>query len=154
MPAAAPKSPPVETAPAADPVPRTGHTLFRRVAEQAASALGSPWASIAALVFVILWALAGPVFHYSDSWELVINTVTSVVTFLMVFLLQNTQMRDSAALHLKLNELLRAVQDARTELVALEHLPDAEIEKLQEQFRTLSDEPAPDPVTPPPTAAP
>src|SRR5207248_4237789 len=86
------------------------------------------------------WAVTGPFFHYSDTWQLVINTGTSVITFLMVFLIQNTQNRDARAIHLKLDELLRAVQEARTELVSLEEQPDEELVKLKEEFQQLHED--------------
>jgi low affinity Fe/Cu permease len=90
---------------------------------------------------VLLWGAAGPFFHYSEEWQIVINTSTTIITFLMVFLLQNTQSRDSRAIHLKLNELLRAVSEARNAMVAVENLPDAEIDALRDEFVTLADEP-------------
>src|SRR3954447_3805678 len=90
-----------------------------------------------ALAVVIAWAVTGPLFQFSDTWQLVINTGTTIVTFLMVFLIQNTQNRDAKAMHLKLDELLRAVQGARTGMVNLEHLADDELEKLQKQFEGI-----------------
>lgn len=113
---------------------------FRRFAESTATLLGKPAGFLAAFLLVVLWAIAGPFYHYSQSWQMVINTGTTIITFLMVFLLQNTQMRDSTAIHLKLNELLRAVTDARTELVALEKMPDAHLELLREEFTQLAAE--------------
>ena len=86
----------------------------------------------------MLWAVTGPTFHFSETWQMVINTGTTIVTFLMVFLLQNTQMRDSKALHLKLDELLRAVNDARTGLVGLEQLPDEKLSELAEELHELA----------------
>src|SRR5579872_5145655 len=100
--------------------------------------LGHPTAFGGALLIVIAWAVLGPVFHFSDTWQLVINTGTTIVTFLMVFLIQNTQNRDTKALHLKLDELLRGVAGARTSLVNLETLSDEELERLQKQFARLS----------------
>jgi low affinity Fe/Cu permease len=82
----------------------------------------------------VVWALFGPAAHYSSTWQLMINTGTTIVTFLMVFLIQNTQNRDSAALHLKVDELLKALQEARTELVDLEDAPDAELDALKQEF--------------------
>ena len=113
---------------------------FRRFAERAAEALGRPLAFLTALGLVIVWALAGPVFHYSEEWQIVINTGTTIITFLMVFLLQNTQARDSRAIHLKLNELLRAVADARNDLVAVENLPDARLDQLKHEYAVLAEE--------------
>ncbi len=102
--------------------------------------MGTPWAFVAALAGVIIWVASGPTFHFSDTWQLVINTSTTIITFLMVFLIQNTQNHDSRALHLKLDELIRAVSNARTGLVSLENLPEAEIKKLEQQFKRLHEE--------------
>src|SRR5205814_4112638 len=99
---------------------------------------GSPWAFLAAAASILSWGLTGPVFHFSDTWQLVINTATTIVTFLMVFLIQNTQNRDTKALHLKLDELLRAVGPARTSLVNLENFSDEELEQLQKEFERLN----------------
>ena len=110
------------------------HEFFRKAARSASSVLGSAWAFIVALLIVLVWALSGPIYHYSDTWQLIINTGTTIVTFLMVFLIQNTQNRDSKAIHLKLDELLYAIKEARTGLVALEELSDAELERLERDF--------------------
>ena len=88
-------------------------------------------------MLIVIWGLAGPVFHFSDTWQLVINTGTTIITFLMVFLIQNTQSRESEAIQLKLDELLRAVTKARTSLVDLEELSEEELEHLHEEFRRL-----------------
>ena len=88
-----------------------------------------------AVVVLVAWAISGPFFHFSDTWQLIINTGTTIVTFLVVFLIQNTQNRDAKAMHLKLDELIRAIKDARDELVDLEDLSDEELKKLEEQFR-------------------
>jgi len=90
-----------------------------------------------AMVGVIVWLVSGPIFHYSDTWQLVINTSTTIITFLIVFLIQNTQNHDSRAIHLKLDELIRAVSEARTGLVDLQDLPDAELKKLEGEFKRL-----------------
>jgi low affinity Fe/Cu permease len=116
--------------------------VFRPFAQIASRVMGSPWAFLAALAVTLGWALSGSFFGYSDTWQLVINTGTTIVTFLMVFLIQNTQNRDARALHLKLDELLRAVTEARTRLVALEELSDAELDRLQEEFQRLKRSPA------------
>jgi low affinity Fe/Cu permease len=110
---------------------------FRRVASRISEAVGSPVAFSLACALVLGWALVGPLASYSDSWELFINTATTILTFLMVFLIQNAQNRDAKATQLKLDELLRAVRDARTGLVGLEHLDDAELAKLEEQFDAI-----------------
>src|SRR6185437_10471842 len=108
--------------------------VFRKFAHRSAQAVGSPWAFFLALASLIIWGLMGPRFHYSDTWQLVINTATSLSTFLVVFLIQNTQNRDTKVIHLKLDELIRAVQTARTELVQMESLSDKELEDLQKNF--------------------
>ena len=113
------------------------NSLFRRIAHETARVMGTPLAFLLAIAIVALWAASGPLFHYSDSWQLVINTGTTVVTFLMVFLIQNTQNRDSRVVQLKLDELIRAVGAARNELVDMEALSDEELEKLQLQFEQL-----------------
>ena len=112
-------------------------TLFRRLAAKTIGVVGSPGAFIAAVALIIVWGISGPIFNFSDTWELVINTLTTIITFLMVFLIQNAQNRDSRALHLKLDELIRAIKGARTELVDLEDLTDDELSLLQAEFRRL-----------------
>lgn len=99
--------------------------------------MGSPWAFTLAALVVIGWAVMGPHFHYSNTWQLVINTGTTIVTFLMVFLIQNTQNRDTRALQLKLDELLRAVQGARNSLLNLESMSDEELDRLEKEFERL-----------------
>jgi len=108
--------------------------MFRKVATSAAAAVGSKWAFFLSILIVAIWAATGPIFHFSDTWQLVINTGTTIVTFLMVFLIQNTQNRDAKAIHLKLDELIRGVKGARTNLVNLEEFSDDELERLQKQF--------------------
>ena len=105
---------------------------FRRFATRTSEAVGSPAAFILGLTLIVAWAVTGPLFGYSDTWQLVINTGTTIVTFLMVFLIQSTQNRDARAIHLKLDELLRGVKGARTAMVALENSTD---EELAEQAR-------------------
>lgn len=112
-------------------------TWFRAFANRTAELVGSPWVFLAAAGIVVVWAFAGPYFRYSDAWQLVINTGTTIITFLMVFLIQNTQNRDSKAIHLKLDELLRAVHAARNQLVNLEAMSDEELEKLQHEFQRI-----------------
>ena len=113
------------------------HDLFRKFAHRTAEIVGSAWAFLVAALIIVAWVAVGPTFHYSDTWQLVINTGTTIVTFLMVFLIQNTQNRDARAMHLKLDELIRAVEDARTGLVDLEDLPDEELARLQKEFEAL-----------------
>jgi len=110
---------------------------FRVFARRSSSMLGSAWAFAAALLVIVVWLVTGPVFQFSNTWQLIINTATTIITFLMVFLIQNTQNRDAKAVHLKLDELIRAVKDARNELVDLEELSDEELQKLEEQFRKM-----------------
>jgi len=110
---------------------------FRFCAQWMATAVGSPYAFLLATFTILMWGITGPIFHYSDTWQLVINTATTIVTFLMVFLIQNTQNRDTKALHLKLDELLRGVGGARTSLVNLENLSDEELERLQKEFERI-----------------
>ncbi len=110
---------------------------FRIFARRSSIALGSAWAFAGAVLVILVWVLTGPMFHFSDTWQLVINTATTIVTFLMVFLIQNTQNRDAKAVHLKLDELIRALKDARNELVDLENLSDEELKKLEEQFKSM-----------------
>jgi low affinity Fe/Cu permease len=110
---------------------------FRVFARHSSVALGSAWAFAGAVLVILVWILTGPMFHFADTWQLVINTATTIVTFLMVFLIQNTQNRDAKAAHLKLDELIRALKDARNELVDLEELSDEELKKIQEQFKRL-----------------
>ncbi len=113
--------------------------FFRQFATRTSEAVGSPWTFIAALLLIVVWGVTGPVFGFSDTWQLVINTGTTIITFLMVFLVQNTQNRDAKATHLKLDELLRASKDARTGLVNLETLSDEQLAELEAQFARLHD---------------
>src|SRR3954468_1921308 len=113
------------------------YDFFVRLARGAGAAVAHPMAFVAAAVVVALWAALGPVFHYSAGWQLVINTGTTILTFLMVFLLQNMQNRDARAMQVKLDELLRAVRGARTELVDLENVTEAELARYCEEFKTL-----------------
>jgi low affinity Fe/Cu permease len=117
--------------------PATVNDAFRTFAAHVSIAAGSAWAFVAAIGIVVVWAVLGPYFHYSDTWQLVINTGTTIITFLMVFLIQNMQNRDAKAIHLKLDELLRAVKGARTELVNLEDLADEDLDELQKEFAHL-----------------
>ena len=110
---------------------------FRVFARRSSTILGSAWSFTGALLIILVWILTGPTFHFSDTWQLIINTGTTIVTFLMVFLIQNTQNRDAKAMHLKLDEMIRALKGARNELVDLEDLSDEDLKKLEEQFRRL-----------------
>ena len=112
-------------------------TVFRKFSQKTSEWMGSSWAFIAAVAVIAVWAVTGPIFDYSDSWQLVINTGTTIITFLMVFLIQNTQNRDAVATQIKLDELIRAVKGARTRLVHLEECTDEELMELQEEFKRL-----------------
>ena len=116
--------------------------LFRKFSRAASDLVGSPAAFLLGVFVTLLWGLTGSYFHYSDTWQLVINTGTSIGTFLIVFLIQNTQNRDAKVMHLKLDELIRAVRTARTELVQMEALTDIELEELQKEFQAHRDQAA------------
>src|SRR2546423_15394603 len=113
---------------------------FGKFAKKVARATGHPTAFALALLTVLVWLATGPIFGFSDTWQLVINTGTTIVTFLMVFLIQNTQNRDSVAMQLKLDELIRAMKGARNRLVDLEELSDEELEELRQEFHRLGAE--------------
>ncbi len=113
------------------------HERFHRFAWRVSETVGSPHAFLTALAIVLAWALTGPMFHFSDGWQLVINTGTTIVTFLMVFLIQATQNRDGRAIHLKLDELIRAQKRARNVFTDLEHASDEELEELEREFRKV-----------------
>ncbi len=112
--------------------------LFSRFAQWTGLQLGKPYTFVVACLIVVVWAITGPAFHYSDTWQLVINTGTTIVTFLMVFLLQHTQNRDTRAIQLKLDELIRANENARNTLLGLEALSDEEMRTLQARFTALA----------------
>lgn len=111
--------------------------LFNSFAKVSAGAVGSPWMFLLALVMVSAWILAGPMFGYSDTWQLIINTGTTIITFLIVFLIQNTQNRDAKAIHLKLDELIHKVKGARNQMISLESCTEEELDQLQKQFEEL-----------------
>lgn len=110
---------------------------FRKFAVWAADALGSAWLFVANVLLIVLWLATGPFAGFSDTWQLVVNTATTVFTYLAVFLIQNTQNRDAKAIHLKLDELISSVEGARNHLVDLQNLSDEELEELQGQFQRL-----------------
>lgn len=116
--------------------------LFRKFAQKTSAVVGSPWAFALALVVIVAWAITGPLFGFSDTWQLVINTGTTIVTFLMVFLIQNTQNRDTRAVHLKLDEIIRSLEQARNSMLLVEHLPDEALAALQDEFVELHDQDA------------
>lgn len=115
------------------------HDAFHRISQVVSTKLGSPYAFLFAVLLVIVWLLSGPLFNFSDTWQLVINTTTTIVTFLMVFAIQNTQNRDAKAMQLKLNELIKSNHGARTEFVDIEDLNDNELDILQDQFKAIHD---------------
>lgn len=124
-----------ETALATSPVTRSEG--FGRFAARCSHYLGSRWAFVAAIGVILAWGITGPVFHFSDTWQLVINTGTTIVTFLMVFLIQNTQNRDARAIHLKLNELIHAVDKAKNRMIDVENLSDVELDDLARSYEKI-----------------
>lgn len=110
---------------------------FGRFAGCASTWVGSKWAFVFAGFVIVVWGVSGPLFHYSDTWQLVINTGTTIVTFLMVFLIQNTQNRDARAINLKLDELIRAIDKARNHMINIENLSDMELDLLHAQYEKL-----------------
>lgn len=116
---------------------RTTNDAFGKFAATASGWLGSKWAFAGAGAIIVIWAAVGPVFHFSDTWQLVINTGTTIVTFLMVFLIQNTQNRDARAINLKLNELIRAIDKARDQMIDIENLSDLELDDLQIKYENI-----------------
>jgi low affinity Fe/Cu permease len=119
------------------PDPKTG-SWFTRFARNTARWSGRPATFGLAVGIIVVWAVTGPLFRFSDTWQLVINTGTTIITFLMVFLIQNTQNRDSEAVQIKLDELVRAVQGARNAIIDLEDLDDEELQRVQEAYRKLA----------------
>ncbi len=118
------------------------NAFFERIATKVAAAAGRPRAFILAFAVIVVWAVTGPIFRWSDTWQLVINTGTTIVTFLMVFLIQSAQNRDAAAIQAKLDELIRAVSHARNEFIGIEHLTEAELDKIRDALeRDAGDEP-------------
>ena len=116
---------------------RTTNDWFGRFAAAASTWLGSRWAFAIAGTVIIVWAATGPIFHYSDTWQLIINTGTTIVTFLMVFLIQNTQNRDARAINLKLNELIRAIDAARDQMIDIESLSDLELKEIATTYEKI-----------------
>jgi low affinity Fe/Cu permease len=113
---------------------------FSQVASASSAAVGSPWAFVLAIASVVLWAGVGPRFHWSDSWQLVMNSWTNIFTFLVVFLIQHTQVRDSKAINLKLDEVVRAVTGAKNELIDVENVSDKELEQLERRYERIRQE--------------
>jgi low affinity Fe/Cu permease len=111
--------------------------LFNGFAKVSAELVGSPWAFVLATVMVLVWVITGPLFGYSDMWQLIINTGTTVITFLIVFLIQNSQNRDTKAINLKLDELIRSLEGARNRLINLQDRPDEELAELERQLKAM-----------------
>ena len=111
--------------------------MFRGFSKRTADLVGTPAAFLAAVGLIVVWAFSGPSFHFSDTWQLVINTGTTIITFLMVFLIQNTQNRDSRAIHLKLDELIKALRGARNSVIDLDRLSDEQLKTLEDQYKKL-----------------
>jgi low affinity Fe/Cu permease len=116
------------------------HDAFGGFATAASNGLGSKWAFMGAILIIVGWAASGPFFHFSDTWQLVINTGTTIVTFLMVFLIQNTQNRDARAMNLKLNELIYAIDAAGDEMLDIETLSDEELDVMQKRYERIRKE--------------
>jgi len=116
------------------------NNAFRKVARRVSEWAGNAWTFIGAMVVIILWACLGPYFNYSDTWQLVINTGTTIVTFLMVFLIQNTQNRESRAVNIKLDELIRSVKGAHNTIMHVEEMTDEELEQLEQIYAKIGQE--------------
>jgi low affinity Fe/Cu permease len=117
-----------------------GEKGFHVFATKAAYWVGTKWAFLVALLTIAIWLISGPYFHYSDTWQLIINTGTTVITFLVVFLIQNTQNRDARAIHLKLDEIIKSIDQAQNEMIDIEHLSDAELQKLSDKYQKVREE--------------
>jgi low affinity Fe/Cu permease len=113
---------------------------FQQFAAKSAALMGTRWAFLVALLIIAMWLVSGPYFHYSDTWQLVINTATTIVTFLMVFVIQNTQNRDARAIHLKLDEIIHSIQHAHNDMINIEKLSDEELETLSEKYESIRQE--------------
>ncbi len=116
------------------------HQWFARIAQSASVAAGHPVTFITAVAILVVWIVLGPWFHFSDTWQLTVNTLSSVVTFLMVFVLQNSQNRDTKAIHLKLDEVIRALNAAQNEMIDIEKLTDPELEALADRYARIKEE--------------
>jgi low affinity Fe/Cu permease len=119
--------------------PGKSSSFFNRLAKWTARAAGKPMSFFLAVIIVVFWAMTGPIFGFSDTWQLVINTGTTIVTFLMVFLLQNTQYRDSEAIQIKLDELIRAMEGAHNALLELEELSQTDMDRIRAEYRKLAE---------------
>jgi low affinity Fe/Cu permease len=126
-----------EKAPIASPTSVPASDRFAKFAARSSQYLGSRWSFVAAIGVIVAWGITGPIFHYSDTWQLIINTGTTIVTFLMVFLIQNTQNRDARAIHLKLNELIHAVDKAKNKMIDVENLSEVELDELARTYEKI-----------------
>jgi low affinity Fe/Cu permease len=117
----------------------TSKDWFGHFAASASTCLGSRWAFATAIAIILVWGITGPIYHYSDTWQLLINTGTTIVTFLMVFLIQNTQNRDTEALQIKLDEIIRATHQARNELLDLEEMDDAHLSEIRQRYLDMAE---------------
>jgi low affinity Fe/Cu permease len=113
---------------------------FARISARTAQLVGTSWMFLVAVAGILIWALTGPMFHFSDTWQLIVNTATTIVTFLMVFLIQNTQNRDARAIHLKLDEIIRSIHPAHNEMIDIEKLSDEELEDLAKHYERIREE--------------
>jgi low affinity Fe/Cu permease len=120
-----------------DPTTQSYADSFRQISKKTAEMVGTPAAFLGAVVLIVIWGCSGPFFHFSDTWQLVINTGTTIITFLMVFLIQNTQNRDSRAVHLKLDELIKALRGARNSVIDLDSLSDEQLKELEQEYKKL-----------------
>lgn len=111
--------------------------LFRKFSSKTSTIVGSSWAFMTAAIVIVVWAISGPMFHFSDTWQLVINTGTTIITFLMVFLIQNTQNRDAKAIHLKLDELIKGTTGARNRMIDLDKLSDEKLKQLEAEYKRI-----------------
>ncbi|AWH22778.1 MULTISPECIES: low affinity iron permease family protein [Stenotrophomonas] len=118
----------------------SARNLFNTLAKKASAAAGSPWTFLTAISIVVLWGISGPVFGFNDTWQLVINTGTTIITFLMVFLIQHTQNSDTAAMQIKLDELIRATADANNELLDLEEMDEERLEEIRAEYERMARE--------------
>ena len=114
--------------------------VFQNLATKSSRIVGSKWTFLSAAMLVLGWAVLGPVFHFSDTWQLVVNTATTIITFLMVFLIQNTQNRDARAVHLKLDEIIHSIHTAHNEMIDVEKLTDQELENLSQKYEAIRKE--------------
>ena len=126
--------------PVPDRAKETAKVKFSRFAARVSQLVGTSWMFLLALSGIVVWGLTGPMFHYSDTWQLIVNTATTIITFLMVFLIQNTQNRDARAIHLKLDEVIRSIHQAHNEMIDIEKLSDDELKELSSRYERIREE--------------